>query len=228
MLVVTNPPASAGDQRDVGLIPGSKKSSREENGNSLQCSCLDNPMARGAVRLPSVGWRRAGHDGESEHSALSGSATPPGTRVWETRWGGCLLSASCRLLILRLETKQSLVGGCSPAGIWMSLQIKPHPVLSCCPQVNDPALRGGGLFPSQLPGMDMIKQEGDASRVRNNREINPWLWIVHRLELAQTCCQPVDWGETCNMDFPSSPVAKTLPFQGRSYMLCNASKKGGI
>ncbi|KAM9308560.1 nuclear receptor coactivator 2 [Gastrophryne carolinensis] len=31
-------------------------------------------------------------------------------------------------------------------------------------QVNDAALRGGGLFPNQLPGMDMIKQEGDASR----------------------------------------------------------------
>ncbi|XP_004637592.1 nuclear receptor coactivator 2 isoform X4 [Octodon degus] len=31
-------------------------------------------------------------------------------------------------------------------------------------QVSDPALRGGGLFPNQLPGMDMIKQEGDASR----------------------------------------------------------------
>ncbi|XP_019780762.1 nuclear receptor coactivator 2 isoform X3 [Tursiops truncatus] len=31
-------------------------------------------------------------------------------------------------------------------------------------QVNDPALRGGSLFPSQLPGMDMIKQEGDAPR----------------------------------------------------------------
>ncbi|XP_070486566.1 nuclear receptor coactivator 2 isoform X2 [Equus przewalskii] len=31
-------------------------------------------------------------------------------------------------------------------------------------QVNDPALRGGNLFPNQLPGMDMIKQEGDASR----------------------------------------------------------------
>lgn len=37
-----------------------------------------------------------------------------------------------------------------------------------CPQVNDPALRGGNLFPNQLPGMDMIKQEGDASRVRNS------------------------------------------------------------
>lgn len=43
------------------------------------------------------------------------------------------------------------------------------PVL--CPQVNDPALRGGNLFPNQLPGMDMIKQEGDASRVRNGKEI---------------------------------------------------------
>ncbi|XP_015341341.1 nuclear receptor coactivator 2 isoform X7 [Marmota marmota marmota] len=32
-------------------------------------------------------------------------------------------------------------------------------------QVNDPALRGGNLFQNQLPGMDMIKQEGDASRV---------------------------------------------------------------
>ncbi|TKC49288.1 hypothetical protein EI555_013858 [Monodon monoceros] len=32
-------------------------------------------------------------------------------------------------------------------------------------QVNDPALRGGSLFPSQLPGMDMIKQEGDAPRL---------------------------------------------------------------
>lgn len=46
---------------------------------------------------------------------------------------------------------------------------------SHCPvlysQVNDPALRGGNLFPNQLPGMDMIKQEGDASRVRNSKEI---------------------------------------------------------
>lgn len=31
-------------------------------------------------------------------------------------------------------------------------------------QVNLPALRRGNLFPNQLPGMDMIKQEGDASR----------------------------------------------------------------
>uniref|UniRef100_A0A8C2YB82 Nuclear receptor coactivator n=1 Tax=Coturnix japonica TaxID=93934 RepID=A0A8C2YB82_COTJA len=31
-------------------------------------------------------------------------------------------------------------------------------------QVNDPAMRGGNLFPNQLPGMDMIKPDGDATR----------------------------------------------------------------
>ncbi|MGH0121372.1 UNVERIFIED_CONTAM: hypothetical protein FKN15_072406 [Acipenser sinensis] len=31
-------------------------------------------------------------------------------------------------------------------------------------QVNDPTVRGGNLFPNQLPAMDMIKQEGDGSR----------------------------------------------------------------
>ena len=35
MLVVKNPPARSGDLRDVGLIPGWRKSSREENGNPL-------------------------------------------------------------------------------------------------------------------------------------------------------------------------------------------------
>ena len=44
--VVKNPPASAGD---AGLIPGSGRSPREGNGNPLQCSCLENPMDRGAL-----------------------------------------------------------------------------------------------------------------------------------------------------------------------------------
>ena len=45
ILVVKNPPASA---RDVGSIPGSGRSPREENGYPLQYSCLKNPMDRGA------------------------------------------------------------------------------------------------------------------------------------------------------------------------------------
>ena len=39
--VVKNPPASAGDARDSGSIPGSGRSSGVGNGNPLQYSCLD-------------------------------------------------------------------------------------------------------------------------------------------------------------------------------------------
>ena len=46
--VVNNLPANAGDIKDMGLIPGSGRSLGGENGNPLQCSCLENPMDRGA------------------------------------------------------------------------------------------------------------------------------------------------------------------------------------
>ena len=46
--MVKNPPAYAGDTRDVGLMPGSGRAPEEGNGNPLQCSCLENPMDRGA------------------------------------------------------------------------------------------------------------------------------------------------------------------------------------
>ena len=49
-LVVKNPPAKAGDLRDMGLIPGSGRSPRRGHGNPLQCSYLENPMDRGAWR----------------------------------------------------------------------------------------------------------------------------------------------------------------------------------
>ena len=48
--MVKNPPASAGDARDGGLIPGWGRSAREENGNPLQYSHLGSPMDRGASR----------------------------------------------------------------------------------------------------------------------------------------------------------------------------------
>ena len=35
---------------DPGLVPGSGRSPGEGNGNPLQCSCLENPMDRGAWR----------------------------------------------------------------------------------------------------------------------------------------------------------------------------------
>ena len=39
---------SACNAGDLGSIPGLERSHIEGNGNSLQCSCLENPMDRGA------------------------------------------------------------------------------------------------------------------------------------------------------------------------------------
>ena len=50
VLVVKKVLASAGDIRDVGLIPGSGRSTGEGNGYLVQYSCLENPMDRGAWR----------------------------------------------------------------------------------------------------------------------------------------------------------------------------------
>ena len=47
-LGVKNPPAIAGDLRDVDSIPGLGRSPGEGNGNPLQYSCLENPRDRGA------------------------------------------------------------------------------------------------------------------------------------------------------------------------------------
>jgi len=46
VLVVKNPPASAGDIRDVGSIPRLGKSPGGGNGNPLQYPCLENSMDR--------------------------------------------------------------------------------------------------------------------------------------------------------------------------------------
>ena len=48
VLVVKNPPVNAGDVRGVCLIAGLGRSPGGGNGNPLQCSCLENPMDRGA------------------------------------------------------------------------------------------------------------------------------------------------------------------------------------
>ena len=60
--MVKNPPASAGDVRDAGSIPGLGTSPGGEYGNSLQYSCLENPIHRGAqwvtVHRVAKSWTR--------------------------------------------------------------------------------------------------------------------------------------------------------------------------
>ena len=61
--VVKNPPVSAGDTGDSGLIPGLGRSPGVGNGNPLQYFCLRDPMDRGAWRAMGHGvTTRAGHD----------------------------------------------------------------------------------------------------------------------------------------------------------------------
>ena len=44
--VVKNPPASGGDARDVGSVPGSGRSPGGGHGDPPQYSCLENPVDR--------------------------------------------------------------------------------------------------------------------------------------------------------------------------------------
>ena len=46
--MVKNPPANAGDVRNEGSVPGSRRFPGGGHDNPLQYSCLQNPMDRGA------------------------------------------------------------------------------------------------------------------------------------------------------------------------------------
>ena len=58
-LVVKNPPANAGDSKDLSSIPGSGRSPGEGDENPLQYSYLENPMDRGAWRASPWGCRES-------------------------------------------------------------------------------------------------------------------------------------------------------------------------
>ena len=74
VLVVNTPPATAGDMRDKGSIPGSGRFPGGGRGNPLQSSCLETPMERGA-------WRATVH-GVKESDTTEQLST--GVRA---RWG---------------------------------------------------------------------------------------------------------------------------------------------
>ena len=82
VLVVKNPPAKAGDTRDMDSIPGLGWSPGEGCGNPLQYSCLKNPMDRRAwwATIPEVikSWTRL-----SSRAHTASTEWPcPGTQRW--------------------------------------------------------------------------------------------------------------------------------------------------
>ena len=76
--VVKNPPANAGDRRDVGSICGLGRSLWSGKWHPLQCSCLENSVGRGAWRaIKSTGSPRVRHDWAHTHApALRADSLP--------------------------------------------------------------------------------------------------------------------------------------------------------
>ena len=82
--VVKNPPANAGDSRDMGSIPGPEISPGEGNGNPCQYYCLENSMGRVAwqatVQRVAKSWTRLSTQANFSQSLIqvsnSGFSTP--------------------------------------------------------------------------------------------------------------------------------------------------------
>ena len=81
VLVVKNPPAKAGDTREARSIPRSGRSPAVENGNMLQCSCLENSMNRGA-------WHATVHGAAKSRTRLSDweQSSMCGVSIIEVMW----------------------------------------------------------------------------------------------------------------------------------------------
>ena len=87
-LLVKNPPANAGDIRDVGLIPGLGRFPGGGHGNPLQYSCLGNPMNREAwwatvhkviqsqIRLKRLSTHASSPQAEMREGVMGGAFRP--------------------------------------------------------------------------------------------------------------------------------------------------------
>ena len=85
ILVVKNPPASEGDVRDTGSVPGLGRSPRGEHGNPLQDLCLIS-WTEGPGRLWSLGSERVRHD--SSNAARTHALEVPRGAKSERQKGG--------------------------------------------------------------------------------------------------------------------------------------------
>ena len=80
--VVKSLRANAGDAGDVGLIPGSGRSSGEGNGNPLQYACLGNPMDSGAWWATHQEIKKRWQEYTDEHKRKKVLITQITTMVW--------------------------------------------------------------------------------------------------------------------------------------------------
>ena len=77
--MVKNPSTNAEDIRDRGLIPGSGRSPEGGHGNSLQYSCLEDPMDRGAWQATGYGVAKSQTGLKRQHTACTEKETKLGS-----------------------------------------------------------------------------------------------------------------------------------------------------
>ena len=73
---------------DLGSVPGWGESPGGGHGNPLQCSCLENPVDRGARGQQSLGSQRAGRDWVTKHTAQSHFSHNIHPGIHEPVWRG--------------------------------------------------------------------------------------------------------------------------------------------
>ena len=66
--MVKNPPANAGDIRDLGSIPGLGRSPRGGHGSPLQYSCLENPRTEELAGYSPQGCKESDMTKATEHA----------------------------------------------------------------------------------------------------------------------------------------------------------------
>ena len=150
-LVIKNPPANAGDLRDVSSIPGSGRSPGEGNGNPLQDSCLENPMDRGAwqATVHRVAKSRVQLKWVSTHTQrLKGHSQPHSGSKWLNQD----LSTT--------ETANGLDILCGSCSKWVKYPFYPWP--------NSPSLSGilyslNGVGNSQKKAYNIIGRKGPSA-----------------------------------------------------------------
>ena len=125
--MVKNPPAIAGDTRDVNSIPEMGRSPGGGNGNLLQYSCLGNPMHRGA-------WRATAHGVTKSKHNLVTKPPPPWKQPRPPPLGSCRPMAGpreglCGGLDAQPVTVHRGPGGCTldcgpPPWTWLCLSTR--------------------------------------------------------------------------------------------------------
>ena len=126
--MVKNPPANAGNSRDVGdvgSIPGLGRSPEGGNGNPLQYSCLENPMDRGA-------WRTTVHGVAKSQTQLNDWALE--YLLWlylmaapTSMWEELLYQVLCyQAQGMQLGSRQSHYSHNSPGGVVRTISISKY------------------------------------------------------------------------------------------------------